>query len=95
VPRKLQRLPESTDPDRYSDDNRVHDEEDDGFEDTRSSTIPMSINGLESVDALVPDSDPSSLALSSMTLQGHSSHTFKDDDFDRAVEKVWDEMGNK
>src|ERR1700712_3862351 len=93
VLRKPQRLPSSTDLDRHGSDERVNREEDNPFEDIRSSTVPMSINGLESVDALVPDSDPS-MALSSLAIRD-SPHTFKDDDFDKAVEKVWDEMGNK
>jgi hypothetical protein len=93
VPRKLQKLSSSSDLGRYDSDERGDREEENPFNDLRSSTVPMSINGLESVDALVPDSDPS-MALSSLALRD-SQHTFKDEDFDKAVEKVWDEMGNK
>lgn len=90
----LQIPPSPMDFSRNGSEDHLDHNEDDRFNGGRASAIPLSINGLESVDALVPDNDPSSLALSSMTLQS-SSHTFRDDDFDKAVEKVWDEMGNK
>lgn len=93
MPRKLQKRSSSSDLGKYGSNERLERADESHYEDYRSSTVPLSINGLESVDALVPDSDPS-LVLSSLSMRD-SPHTFKDDDFDKAVEKVWDEMGNK
>jgi hypothetical protein len=58
---------------------------------------PLSINGMEPISSIsslsmshmiVPDGSPQSLAL-------RQPRIFKNDDFDKAVERVWDDMGNK
>ncbi|QDS73362.1 hypothetical protein FKW77_007105 [Venturia effusa] len=93
VPRKLQSLSSSSDFDSHRSHTRVDRDDESPFVEQRSSTVPLSMNGLESVDALLIDDD-SSMALSSLGVRD-SSQLFEDDGFDKAVEKVWDEMGNK
>lgn len=93
VPRKFQKQSNSSDFDSYGSHDRLDCEAERPFEDHRYSNIPLSINGLESVGALGPGND-SSMALSSMSIR-ELPHHFKDDDFDKAVEKTWDGMGNK